>query len=363
MNPAPMKTLYARFRPRFATFLCALGACALLGAGSPPATAATTAKVTPLGFELIPPHFPNSQYEDILQSLRITSAYGSHSSFIWHWGDAGALPLILPTLPVMKEFGLKSFVQMGAVFIKDPAPPPGYVPSFANLATRQKYLSDIELVARSKPDYLVLVTEANLLARFNPAEFEYYRTLYAAAYQAVKRISPQTSVGASYLYSVWFPEYFLDGKNVPDMLKPYDFIAFTAYPIDMITDGFFPDVASIPAEWYGSLRVAYPGTPVIFSELGWPSKHLGTPESQADFVAALPRLLSTVKPELATWAVLHDMEFFTRDILDAATVEFLISLGVDIDALFIHFNGMGLLTGYGVPKPAMIEATELVFTP
>ena len=73
--------------------------------------------------------------------------------------------------------------------------------------------------------------------------------------------------------------------------------------------------------------------------------------------------LSSAAGWLATWAVLHDMEFFTRNILDAEAIAFLTSLGVDIDALFIHFNGMGLLTGFGAPKPALLDASELVFTP
>lgn len=324
---------------------------------------AAAAKVTPLGFELIPAHYPESTYEDILQSLRITAAFGSHSSFIWHWSEESALPLILPTLPVMRQFGLKSLVQVGAIFLREPAPPGSLAKSFGDPATRARYLADVERIAAAQPDYLVLATEINLLARFNAPEFEHFRSLYVEAYNAVKRISPGTSVGVSFLYTVWFAEYWLDGKDVPSMLTPFDFIAFTAYPIDLVTDGFYPDIASIPDDWFGAARLAYPQARILFSEIGWPSKWLGTQASQAEFVRNVPRLLSKVGPERATWAVLHDMEFFGRHILDPAAVAFLESLGVDIDALFAHFNGMGLLDGLANPKPALLDASQLEFAP
>lgn len=320
------------------------------------------AKDTPFGVELIPANYPNSTGADVVESLKITAALGSHSSFIWHWSESQSLQPILDTIPQMRQYGLKSLVQIGAIFLRAPAPPTGYKQSFGDSFTRLKYLRDVEAIAKTKPDYIILATEINLLSRFNPAEFEQFRTLYTLAYQTVKRVSPGTAVGASFLYTVWFAEYFLDHNDVPAKLAPMDFIAFTTYPIDMIDEGFYPSVADIPPDWYGSARIPYPNKRIIFSEVGWPSKYGGTPESQADFVKNLPRLMSKVKPELVTWAVLHDMEFFGRQLLDAESTAFLEGLGVDIDALFAHFNGMGLFDGFGGPKPALYEAVKLDFT-
>ncbi len=95
----------------------------------------------------------------------------------------------------MRDFGLKSFIQVGAIFINAPGPPDGYVRSFGNTQVRILYLNDVAAIARTKPDYMVFATEINLLHRFNPAEFEKFRSLYSLAASTVKSISPQTKVG------------------------------------------------------------------------------------------------------------------------------------------------------------------------
>ncbi len=53
---------------------------------------------------------------------------------------------------------------------------------------------------------------------------------------------------------------------------------------------------------------------------------------------------------------------YNRSLLDAASTQFLESIGVDIDALFGHFNAMGLRDGFGNPKPSWSDALQLQFT-
>lgn len=322
---------------------------------------AAEAKPTVLGMEMIPRHMPSPTYSDLLAALQLTNVIAGHSSFIWHWSEDHNLPLVVNLVGLMKAYGLKSKIQVGPVFLRYPSPPAGYVESFADPLTRQRYLDDVRTIAAAKPDYLVLCTEANLLQRFNPEEFAHFKTLYAEAYHAVKAISPGTSVGASYLYTVWFAEYYVDDKDVPGMLLPRDFIAFTSYPLDLINEGWFASPSDIPAAWFTAGRQAYPSERILFSEMAWPSKHLGTPQTQVELVREIPRLVSGVGPETVTWAVLHDNEFFGRHLLTPEAVAFLEGLDVDIDALFMHFNGMGLLDGFGFPKPAFEDAYHLTF--
>lgn len=329
-----------------------------LVAGVPPAHAA---KDTLLGVEIIPANFPNSSVDDITRSLGLASLIGSHASKIWPWGDVAALPFTGAMVTLSRQFGLKTLLQMGTIFLGDPAPPEGYVKSFADPATRAKFLADVRTLALMKPDYLVLTTEANLMYRFNKTEFDYYRPLYAEAYQLVKSLSPGTQVGVSYLYSLWFANFHVDHIDVPALLKPADFIAFTTYPEWLVREGHFASIAAIPPEWYGASRKAYPDAKIIFSEAGWASKVRGTPELQAEYLRNLPRLMSTTRPHLVTWAVLHDVEFYSRALLTPESTAFLVGLGVDIDGLFGHFNGMGLLDGFGNPKPGFYTASQLVF--
>ena len=319
------------------------------------------AKDTPFGVELVPPNFPNSSIQDTVAALATTAAIGSHSSFIWHWGDRTALSAILDLVPLMKSHGLKSLVQMGTVFLGQPAPPQGYPQSFGDPQVRALYLADVAALASTQPSYLVLTTEVNLLHRFNPPEFEHFRTLYQEAYALAKSISPETRIGVSFLESLWFANYYLDDIDVPALIAPSDFIAFTAYPEWLVHEGHYASIADIPAEWHASTRLAYPDASIIYSEVGWSSKGRGTPELQAEFMRNLPRLMSIVKPDLITWSLMADVEFFTRDLLTAEATAFLEGLGVDIDMLFAHFNGMGLMRGDGEPKPALAEAASLDF--
>lgn len=325
------------------------------------AQASVAAKDTPFGVELVPANYPNSTAEDVTRALAITALVGGHSSKIWAWSDVSTLGLLDTFTVMMRQQGLKTVLQMGTHFLGNPSPPTGFVASFADPATQARFLRDVGILAASKPDYLVLTTEANLMYRFNKPEFDNYRSVYAQAYALVKSISPQTQVGVSYLYSLWFANYHLDKIDVPALLKPADFIAFTTYPEWLIREGHFATIADIPTDWYGASRKAYPTERLIFSEVGWASKVRGTPEIQAEYLSNLPRLMSTTNPELMTWSLLHDVEFYTRSLLDAQATAFLISIGVDIDALFGHFNGMGLLDGYGTPKPGLYTAAQLVF--
>jgi hypothetical protein len=259
----------------------------------------------------------------------------------------------------MHSYGLQSLVQIGAIFLYQPDPPKGYAKTFANAWTRARYLADVETIARAKPNYLILATEINLLYRFNRPEFENFRSLYREAYNRVKAISPNTKVGVSHLYVVWFANYYLDNVDVPAMLGTADFLAFTTYPEFLVREGHYASIKDIPAGWHGAARLAYPNASIVFSEIGWASKVLGTPALQAEFVREIPRLFSTARADLLTWAVLHDVEFYQRSLLDPAATNFLVGIGVNIDELFGHFNGMGLLDGYGNPKPALEEVKKL----
>ena len=325
------------------------------------AGASQAAKDTIFGSEMIAAHWPNTTAEDVGNAIQLTATVGGHASRIWFFAEQDKLAHIPLIVSVMRQTGLKVLLQIGSVFIDKPSPPVGMVPSFGDPAVRALFISSAYKLALTKPDYLNLCTEVNLLYRFNRPEFEHFRTLYTQAYNIVKAVSPKTKVGASYLYTVWFIDRFFDNVDVPAMLTPYDMLAFTGYPEDIIHAGVYDSIANMSPDWFGAARYAYPNATIGFSEMGWSSKVRGTPELQAEFVRNLPRLMSTVKPEFVTWAVLHDTDFFKRGLLAPEQIALLEGLGVNIDTLFGHFNGMGLLDAQGNAKPAFHEAAQLVF--
>jgi len=319
------------------------------------------AKEARLGVEFVASNFPNSTFDDLVNAMALSVAMGGYSSKIWHWSESDFLGDLQTMVPMMQQFGLKSVVQISPTFLGNPAPPTGYVKSFADPAVRSRFIQDVVAIARLKPDYLVLIAEANLMYRYNRAEFDQFRTLYQSAYNVVKIMSPKTKVGASWHHLLWYAQLYLEGKDVPSQLTPYDFIAFTTYPDSLIRDGIFDSVEDIPDTWFGSTRDAYPNKTIVFTETGWASIGTGGPEAQAAFVRSLPRLMSKAKPDFVIWSLLQDVSFFNRGLLSPADVAFLEGLGLDIDQLFAKFNGMGLLDGTGMAKPAWPEALNLDF--
>lgn len=344
----------SRAHARLAWAAAALAASLALGA-------ADAAKNTIFGSELSAPNFPNSTSQDTYNALQLASQIGGHSCMTWHWGESSSLQPVVALAPSMRQFGLKVMMQMATTFLGNPAPPQPLKPSFADPDTKARFIRDVTMMAIAKPDYLVITTEVNLMYRFNRPEFDNFLPLYRQAYSTVKLFSPKTKVGVSFLYKLWVGNYFIDHIDLPSMVTPYDFIAFTSYPEDLVRDGSYASIADIPPSWYGLARIAYPGQAIVFSEVGWASKGYGTPELQAEFVRNLPRLMSTTHPELVTWAMLYDVQYFSRSLLTPSAVDFLTNLGVDIDTLFLHFNGMGLLNGDGTPKPGLDDARNLVF--
>lgn len=339
----------------------AFGVAAFLALAALVPVPARAAKATPFGSELIVPGYPNITLANVYATLDLIGVIGSFSSLIWWWTNRQMLDN-LPTLIAMThERGLKSMIQVGPTFLGGADPPDGYVKSFSDPATRARYLADVELIARAKPEYLVLMTEANLTYKFAPEEWQAMRSLYSAAYARVKAISPSTQVGASWLYALWYAHYFIDGVDLPAQLAPADFHGFTSYPDWLVLEGHYPSIAAIPADFHGRARLAYPSKPILFTEIAWPSKLKSTPEQQAEFVRNMPRILSLAAPALVSWALLSDVTFFSRDLLSAEDIALLEGIGVDIDQLFGHFNALGLLEGDGRPKPALFETLNLQF--
>jgi len=320
------------------------------------------AKDTIFGSEISPANYPNSTLEEWFGALASISTIGGHASFIWHWGSPDAFDGWSGLVGGARYFGLTILFQMGTTFVNDPSAPPGFANSFGDPDTRARFLEDVQRVALMKPEYLVLTTEVNFLYRFNRPEFENFRTLYTEAYAVIKATSPNTKVGVSHHYAQWVVQRYIDGVDVPAMISPSDFLAFTTYPEDLVEFGAYTSPSDIPAEWFGLARVTYPDARIIFSEVGWSSKApYSSPQVQAEFMRELPRLMSIAGPELVTWALFTDVDVFQRSMLTEEMIAFLVSLGVDIDGLFIRFNGLGLLTGTGAPKPAFAEAAGMVF--
>jgi hypothetical protein len=323
--------------------------------------APVAAKDPRFGAELVPRNYPSSTYADAVYSMALTANIGGYTSKIWHWGESDALGPVETVVGLARQFGLTSIVQIAPTFLGNPAPPAGYPRTFGDGTVQARYLKDVETLASFHPDYLVLACEVNLMYRFNRSEFDNFRALYQQAYTRAKLVSPSTKVGASFHHLLWYAQRYVDGVDVPAILAPHDFVAFTTYPDTLIDGGFFTSIDAIPPAWYGTTRAAYPTASILFTETGWSSAGTNGLAAQAAFVRNLPRLMSSAKPEAVVWALLQDVNFFQMNLLSPSDLQFLQSLGVDPETLFRKFNGMGLLDSQGVGRPAWDDASRLEF--
>ena len=331
-------------------FLCVMSLSGLVGA-------AGVAKNTPFGVTFTTANFQHGvTLSDQIDTFKNASQVGSTIMFVYLWGTSNATELndLGTRVAIARQFGLKVFIQFSSVARGKPTPPDGLPETWTRAETRDRYVKDVMQVARLKPDYLNVSPEVNIMAYFQPDEFNAYKGIYPNLYTKVKLITPSTRVGVSYLDLLWV------GRNqagLPDELGTRDFIGITTYP-----DNVFGSVAEIPTAWYGLIRSAYPNEPIIFNEVGWGSVDPSSNAKQAEFVAALPGLFRNVKPELVIWALLHESGYFQVRYLSQDALDFLNSVGADPDVLFAKFNSVGLMTANGTKKPAWYEAMLLNFS-
>ena len=317
------------------------------------------AKDTPFGVLLTPSHMPSPGPEDIGQAIFEAAHLGGHVSYMVEWPSSESdFENIAGLLPIYRLMGLKVFLQFAPTGVGAPTPPDNLPRTFADPQVRARYLDAIRRIAGFTPDYLNLAAEINLLYYANPSEWDHFKTLYQEAYAAAKAISPTTQIGVSFHMDLLFglEQYELVGN-----LGTQDYVGFTTYPSWTVQDGVFDSVADIPAGYYDRVRVLVPSLPVIFSEVGWSHDGGTTLEEQADYVAALPRLLSGTAPTLITWAMLHDVDHFKVEHLTAEQIAVLATFDLDPVELFKQLNSLGLLAWDGPPKPSWFAALNLVF--
>lgn len=314
------------------------------------------AKKTPFGVNYVPAHIPDSTEEDARQALLEALTLGSHVSYIWEWssGEKGYNDAVLLAIAA-SALNLKLVLQMSPSAIGGPTVPPDLTEtSFHDPTVRARFIQDAERFAHLQPDYLILATEINLAYEVNRHEFEGFRTLYAQAYEAVKRIAPKAKVGVSFHMDMLFA---MNQLRILEIMGKQDFVALTSYPNWLVANEYYGSVADIPLWYYKRLRLII-RKPIIFSELAWPTGGRSNIDLQEQFVARLPELMRGVEPELITWAMQHDVRHFQTKYLTQEQIQVLLGFKVDAQELFDELNTMGLLSWDGPPKPAWFRALE-----
>jgi hypothetical protein len=186
-----------------------------------------------------------------------------------------------------------------------------------NEATENTYLTSAVTFAQAyTPQYLGFGIEVNVLYQKSPSDFNEFMSFYREVYDAVKAVSPSTTVFTVFQLERMkgLNDGLYGGTNDPDTAHwflldefPSDIAAFTTYP-----GLVYKTPADIPADYYTEIQ-QHTQKPIAFVEIGWhtdssPSGWESSESEQAKFVETFFRLTKELDMELAIWSFLYDQD-------------------------------------------------------
>jgi len=201
--------------------------------------------------------------------------------------------------------------------------------------SRARYIQIVsDYAERSRPRYLGIGIESDVMYEKSPEEFEEFVKVYDEAYEAVKSKSPDTKV-----FTVFQLEnmkglklWETGGKGQPqweliDRFKT-DIVVFSTYP-----GLIYKDPGDIPADHYKEILI-HTNKSIAFTEIGWhsggyPIGWESSEDEQARFIETFFELTKDLDVELYIWSFLYDQE----------TIE--------------PFDSMGLYDREGHERPAL----------
>jgi hypothetical protein len=174
----------------------------------------------------------------------------------------------------------------------------------------------IDVVQITKPLYLSLGNKVNIWYEEHGAEegdpqgFQNYVSLYHTIYDAVKGISPETSVFCTFAREVVAENREAD-LTILNLFNPekLDLLVFTSYSHAL--QGI-NNPRDIPDYYYSRILDEFPEKSLGFSEITWPSlEAFGGETAQSAFITLVTTRLTReegVDLQLLGWPWLHDMD-------------------------------------------------------
>ncbi|MBT6488313.1 MAG: hypothetical protein HOK97_01010 [Deltaproteobacteria bacterium] len=182
--------------------------------------------------------------------------------------------------------------------------------SFENAWARERFLSDIELLARRyKPQFMVLGVEVDFIAHHKPELFQSFVTVYESAYRAVKSKSPETQVAVSFQFEHIF-EHIRDSRGTWNTIGEYPVVTAFGPLLDVLGLSVYPcrfveHPTDLPADYLSS--VITNKTPVAIFETAWPT-NLSDEKIQKSYVEWLLGIANSVSSGLLVWVSATDSE-------------------------------------------------------
>ncbi len=205
-----------------------------------------------------------------------------------------------------------------------------------------------------RPAYLAFGVEVNMTADSAPDEYAAYLAVYREAYDAVKEISPDTLIFATFQYerllgvTPWEQAHPPRWTKLADFGERLDLAAITTVP------SLIHEVAKdIPPDYYRELR-RHTDLPIVFASAGFSSApgpggvNSSTPPEQRRYLERLLADAEALRSPFVIWFASRDPEF--------------VSAVADLEPL----RSIGLQDAEGRPKeawPVWIEAARRPYEP
>ena len=169
------------------------------------------------------------------------------------------------------------------------------------------------------PDYLCYATEINMLAGANPKEFENVIKLAAQVYPRLKKAHPKLLVFPTIQRDYYFGPDDTTAKAFHRLLPFSDAVAVSTYPY---MRGF--TAATLPTDWFSSLRDMAPDKPFLVAETGFPADRYegtwfdrpvtvaATPAMQRDYVRRLLTDARRLNAIFVNWFFAEDINAYLR---------------------------------------------------
>ncbi len=328
-----------------ATLVLVLGVSALLGCREEqvqepgfvpqPRTQSGTPRPFLLGFSSIPAQLTQGDY---IAALDLAARYGELLLIQRAPEWAEFLPGVEPSLR-LTELTLRERIaveerELRVFYALDPfdpadrgrlaSAPPGYEHAdLSNPELRAAFVAEARFIATSyEPAYLAIGVEINSTFERSPTQYQAFLSAYREAYRAVKAVSPETLVFATFQYEQllgvvpWEPPRPPRWELLGDFTGRLDLFAVATFP--SVT---YPIAHDLPPLYYLQIR-DHTTLPIAFATAGFASAsepdavHASTPAEQRRYLQRLLADADALNAPFVAWFAGRDPAFLVEPPLD-----------------------------------------------
>ena len=326
-----------------------------------------------LGFSSVPAELTQDAY---VAALDLTARYGELLLIqrAPEWADF--LPGVEPS-PRLNELTMRERVaveerELTLFYALDPfdpvdrgrlaAAPLGYRDAdLAHPDLRAAFVAEARFIAKSyTPAYLALGVEINATFERSPSQYRAFLAAYGEAYRAVKAVSPETRVFATFQYEQLLGVVPWEPSRPPR----WELLADFAGRLDLFAIATFPSVTyevanHLPPLYYQQIR-DHTRLPIAFASVGFASAaqpdglHASTPTEQRRYLQRLLADADAFAAPFVVWFAGRDPAF-----VDAPPLNLLSSVGLR-DSDGPAEGGVGGVGGDGKPAGLALQRRRAV---